>query len=546
MEENATEKIVEAEPAVSAQEQSKIKRFLHRFKDRKFLIQISLPILIIVLLIIGLWRQGVFAEAFSGLFKASLTVTVSTSENEPVENATVVISSKNTVTGADGKATLDDLRSGSAELAVRKTGFEPNIQQIKLKKGDNSIAVTLEETPVAKVTLTLSVIDYIDETVIDDAVIQIGDIKPIFANDVYTFSDVPIGKITLKVERSGYRTFSTDVTIEEDSSELDKVMLVKDEKIVFESNRDGGYRGIYTSNIDGTDQKLLVERVGNYEDYSPMLNSSRSYVIFTSTRDGQKSNNGTGYNPAVYLVGLDGKDLKKVIEPADTYHSYSWSRNGQFVGISYYEPGSNNGVLKVYNVSSGKVATFEADRGVNSFVFSADGNKVFYSTYSDTGGTNKLYSAPSQGGERVQIGENAWGGLELTSSNNIRYYNWANGKTSYYEYNPSNNTITSVDAFTVNTENRFYGAIVSPDKKYRVYSAERDGRSNIFRSDADGKNEVQLTTIGNTSYQDIHWGSDSSFVIFSVKSSSETAKYVVGVGGKSKAKKIVDINSSYN
>lgn len=512
---------------------------------KKQLLWFGLPILAVLLVIIGLWQQGFIADWFGGAYKASATVTVIGSDDKPLEGAVVIISSNTASTDANGQATIGDLRRGENEVNIRKSGYETYTKTHKLKRGANDLGSTkLTPLPLAKVDLTLVVKDYISDAVINDADILLTDVRPIYGTEKYDFTGVTVGNYQLKVSKSGYNTFETDITVDEKSTALDNVMLVKSGIIVFESNRDGGYSGIYTSNLDGTEQKQLVSRVGNYEDTNPLLGPNRRKVAFVSSRDGVRNTNGTDYNRYPYLVDVNGKNLVKISDKPDV-STLKWSPDGGFVGYTYYDETKNSSYVNIYDVIRKTTLSLDGYNNSYSYVFSADGNTVYFTGKSATDADSKLYKVSSSGGTPTVVDEHYASSLELTSSGTIRYSYYANNKTSYLEYNPANNTITSVEAIAVNEENEYYSAVLSPDKKKRAYVDSRDGKTNLFVSDPNGKNEMQITKLNSVVYEDLFWAEDGSYIVFTNKTNTESARYLTAIKEGATPKKIVDINYSY-
>jgi Tol biopolymer transport system component len=67
----------------------------------------------------------------------------------------------------------------------------------------------------------------------------------------------------------------------------------------------------------------------------------------------------------------------------------------------------------------------------------------------------------------------------------------------------------------------------------------RDGKSDVYISDASGKNEKRLTQVG-TAIGEPQWSQDNRYILFDSYQEAETAKYVVSTNGKP-AKKVTDI-----
>jgi Tol biopolymer transport system component len=321
------------------------------------------------------------------------------------------------------------------------------------------------------------------------------------------------------------------------------VALVRTGRIVYESNSDKGLRGLFTVNLDGTDKKALINRVGEYEDYSPALSPDQTKVFFFSTRDGVKQDNSTSYKEALYLINLDGSNLVKVSDNAEGYNA-KWAPNSKF--ITYVSPytQAEGYKLRIYNVANKTITAFDdyikVDSGTVSI--STDGKLVVFSGNVKGASTSSgLFYGNVDGTSIKTIDNLSINSVEFTSSNKIRYsyYDSPSSSVKYFEYDPSANTKTAITSPAIDK----VAAVVSPNGKYRAYVSTRDGRANLFVSKADGTEEVQLTTLNKVT-GNILWSLDSSFIIFDYGTYGESARYLVDAAGQNNAKKIIDINAS--
>ncbi len=509
---------------------------------KKLLLYIVLPIVAVGLLLFGLISQGIIGSARV----ASVTVSVQDSTNTAINGAQVEIGGINGETNEQGRVTLTDVPRGQQTLSITKTGFNPYSQVVKLKRGNNDLGlVTLEETPVEKVSIIVSVKDYISETAVADATIKLADISAIYNTNSgeYALSNVPLGSYDLMASKNGYNTFTTKVTVEKETKSFDEISLVQSGRVVFESNRDRGKRGIFTSNYDGSDQKALIARIGDFEDYTPVLGPNQRKVFFTSTRDGLKRDNDPNqYREFMYIVDLDGKNLTKIGETSGGYAL--WSPDGGFIGYTQYTANYSQAEIYTYDVVKKTSHQFTGYNS-SSFSFSPDGKLIAFSGTKSGETTPKLYYATSAGTEIKTVATSTttsnFYGMEFVS-NKLRYnyYDDAQRKTRWFEYDLGTATTTEISAPAIDRES----AVISPDKKLRAYVSTRDGKTNVYLSDADGKNERKLTDL-NRVVGNLLWSKDSNFVMFDFRGEGESGRYLVSTNGTAKAKKIVDINLTY-
>jgi len=504
---------------------------------KKVLLYVALPVVVVGLLIFGLARQGFLGDWFDALRRATATVHIVDAQQQPVEMAQVVFGTVIGSTDAQGNATIGSLVAGAQQLALRKSGFNPVEQEVTLKRGSNDLGTfTLQKSPAARISkISLTVEDYISEQPIGDAYVTLSDLRPIYSDSGYEFTEVPVGNYKLTVSKSGYNDYiAPKVKIGTDTSKLPQVLLVKTGSVVFESNREGGKRGVFIASYDGTDQRNLVERIGEFEDFAPQLGPNQNKVLFSSTRDGKSDGEG-GYKPYFYVVDVDGSNLTKVSTKSGIYDAV-WSPDGGYIGFTRYNASATT--LYSYNVVTKSTSTFSA-YDTYAFVYSGDGEHIAFSGLK--GGVQGLFYANSNATGIKKIDNQEVYSLEFTASGNLRYLSYSGNKTNYYEYNFATGKRSTISAPPIDK----IGAILSPDGKLRAYVSTRDGRANVYVSGPDGKNELQLTDINKVSQGDLLWAKDSSFIIFNVTSQDETARYLVSTNGAADAKKIVDINLSY-
>ncbi len=512
-------------------------------KHKKTL-QIVVPIVVILLLFLfGLIQQGIVGGWLDNFNRATATLRVQDAKQQPIENAQILLGDSTANTDITGNATVTGLVAGTRQLTVRKTGFLTMTQDVVLKRGANSLgSFVLKEAPLAKVNLGLKITDYVSEASINDATVSLNDLKPILQGSSWQFNNVPVGDYKLTISKSGYNTASVDVTVDQKTTKLDEVKLVPAGVIVFESNRDKGLRGIFTASYNGTDQKNLVARTGDFEDYSPVLGPNQRKVFFTSTRDGAKNDSGE-FKTFLYVVDVDGKNLTKISQTSDSYNAM-WSPDGSYIGFVNYDSTNKKTRLYTYGVTNKSLNTFSGYDANSNFAFSADGSHIAFGANQDSDNTDGLFYGQSNGQGIQKIDTVNSYSLEFTATGTFRYsyYDNTQSKTRYFEYDPVANSKTEISAPQIDK----VGAILSPDKKLRAYVSTRDGKANLYISDASGKNEVKLTDLNHVVSGDLLWSKDSSFIMFNLKSDAESARYLVSINGQAKAKKIVDINLTYN
>lgn len=511
--------------------------------SKRVLKRIILPLIILLLLVAGMIQQGFIADLLNNFKRASAAISVVSDKGEAIVNAQVIIAERTETTDAKGFLKVDSLIAGKTIVTVKKTGYLPISQTFTLKRGVNELGkLTLQAEPVERVNLTLKVTDYITEEAIADASVALNDLKPII-QDGYRFTEVPLGGYKLTISKSGFRPFASEVKVGESTTVLDEVKLVRTGAVVFESNRDRGLRGIFKSNLDGSEQENLVARIGDFEDFSPSLGPNQRKLIFYSTRDGVKQENGSSYKAFLYMVDVDGKNLIKLSEQANVSDA-RWSPQGGYISYVYY---GTDQKTRLYVYDTVKKATYgPTGYAVDSWTIaiSQDEKNLAFTGRKDeeSGSARHVYYATVDGRTIEPVDDRQAQAVEFLSDGKLRYSYYSGSTVKYIEYDPGSETKTEVSPPAIDK----YGAVLSPDKKLRAYVSTRDGKSNLYLSDPDGKNEKQLTKLNKVGAQNLLWSTDSSFLLFNYLTEGESARYLVAASGKAEPKKITDINLSYS
>jgi Tol biopolymer transport system component len=76
-----------------------------------------------------------------------------------------------------------------------------------------------------------------------------------------------------------------------------------------------------------------------------------------------------------------------------------------------------------------------------------------------------------------------------------------------------------------------HGAKYSPDGTQIVFDSNRTGNSEIWVSDADGSNEVQLTSFGARQTGSPNWSPDGKRIAFDPRRGGEATIYIVDPRG---------------
>lgn len=510
--------------------------------------QLIIGAILIVVIVVGIltykynWHEQIYAYAM----RADATITILDSANSEKLPATVKLTNKERpkysqfVKATDeGIATITKLVKGNYDLVVKYDGYDENSSSITLKRGkNNSVEIKLIKTPPAKVEVIGVVKNYISETPVKNAAIKIGDNSTTTdSNGNFSLPEVTTGDYEISVKESSYIDYKKSISITKETASLCAVNLVPQGKVVFVSNREGGKRGIFTTNYDSSEMKSLVARVDNQEDINPILSDDGKKVIFLSSREGKKEN-GNPIN-GLFVVDIDGKNLTKIADKSD--YNIMWSKNSKYVIWNTNTRNENNNStfdLYIYNVAkkeNTKIAT--SGNGINSLINDSAAS-IVYNTNTTANGKFQINAYDIASGTSKVVAENSvnMGISKFISDKEVLYSVWQNNQTKYYAVNIDTNEVRE-------TQYEYATRILikSPDGKLVSYIEERDGKRNVFVANVDNSNEKQLTQIDVVTGEP-YWSLNNKYIFFKVWKIGENALYVVGVDGGT-AKKITDISN---
>ncbi|CAN5156655.1 hypothetical protein BH11PAT4_BH11PAT4_4260 [soil metagenome] len=469
----------------------------------------------------------------------SVTLKIKEGEKFAIEGAAVSVDGKSYTSDATGKVTIPAIIEGTYPITIKKDGYKPLEAELSVMRGSDELKVfSLIKEGEKLFALSGVVNNFVTGTAMADVEVSLdGTTVKTNAAGEYSFTKLAAGTQKVSFGKTGFTVVTRSETIIAEDLKLTTTALSPVGKVVFVSNRTGGKRAIYQSNYDGTDQALLVTPVGTTEDFGPKFSPDGSYVAFSSSRDGVISSFG-GELTRLYVVGKDGKNLKKI---SDDYsaQSLTWSPTGSILFFSAYSDTKLSlPVSKFYNVGKGEV--YEIEKTATNVTFSQKSEKALYTTYAD--GVSVLRTVNPITGERTIISQKtgfieaaSWGDADTTVS---YAYVKPDGSRVYYKLQVGTNAEAEVAAPVSTVATKVL--TLSPSATQAVFVAERDGKKDLFREDASGKNELKLTSLGVVSSTvQPRWDATGSYLTFAVVRENETALYVVSAEGGA-AQKITD------
>lgn len=500
-------------------------------KKKKIILAACGVLILILAAFSAIWFTDLKYQVFGAFFKASTQIIVTDSKtSQPIEGATVKLDDQSRKTDKQGKVTLQNIHFGKQTLEVTKEAYKDFERGEVIFFGSNELGpVKLEGAGIP--------ISFIVKNSITGLPVQ-GAIITVSKNSVKTSSlgtaivnVLPGGGVkgAAKITKDSFISGSLSFSVVQTTTPY-SITLTPEGKTYFLSNRSGKI-DLYESNLDGTEQKVILHATGSEEEYTTGINISpdNKWIAFTSSRDGARGTDGN-LLPYLYLISTETKSFSK-INGDQNITVYGWVDNYLIFSTSNGKYGAGgNAKLLSYDTSSKKQTELVNTTSLQ-FV-NPVGGVIFYGLPESSPDVGLFKISPDGSGKK-QI------------KNVLIYYAYETSKTAitfsdssnnYYSYDLASDTLTKLDGKPASLKDKDY--IYSGTKLKTAFVDFRDGKNDLFVADSQGANEKQLTTIGSVTYP-VRWIGDE-YIIFRVSRTGENADYVIGVAGGD-AKKIVDV-----
>lgn len=542
-----------------------------RFSKRNLILALSLVGLF--LLGAGIAQSGVLKYFSAEFQKGNIALVISDVKSQKLlEGVAVSVLSQTQKTNAEGVVRFADLPTGKQIFQLSLLGYQGTNQEITLKRGENeTVFVKLEPIPPITRSIQGEIVDKIDGRVLSGLKVKLGN-QEVSADKAgkFQFNQVTPGQYDLILSTKNYHSHKQTVNLGEKDLSLETIQLTPAGRILFVSNRDGN-RAVYTANLDGSNLGKLWENQKDSDDYSLYLSEDKSIIVFYSNRDQQKDAYGN-ISGKLYFTPADSINIKKISDDLGVSNIEFFPNSQALIyTTSHYDNNVSRSLatLKKYEFNNQKLTKlidnydFEArETGagrpnlyLSEVAVSPDSNWiVFYaSTYTYT--ANGQPFRPSGIYILYQDGSGLRSLVERSSVYNLKfsedggsliydaYTNEGTKRFQYYIQSGKEKEIERKDSSVLSAvygpDESFPAEVKSPDGTRIAFRDFRDGKTDLFVKDQDGKNERRLTNLGGVNR--IFWV-QNRYLVFSVQRESESAAYIVGLTEKAQPLKIADIH----
>ena len=253
-------------------------------------------------------------------------------------------------------------------------------------------------------------------------------------------------------------------------------------------------------------------------------------LAFVSDRDG---------NAEVYVMSADGSGLTNLTQEPAPYGGPSWSPGGGRLAFASFRDGPSD--LYVIDIASGDVERLTDDGAVDGNVaWSPDGNRIAFSSARDQSqGFLWVASADGKGATAVLEGITP-SGPEVACAGGFPGSWFPDGETILYR--GSQGSISALQICSVKSDGSDINVILSekgvrydqprlsPDGEHVLLDSDRDGNSEIYIMQANGKGLRQLTHDPGVDTAPV-WSPDGQWIAFASDRKGDFNIYIVRPDG---------------
>jgi hypothetical protein len=449
----------------------------------------------------------------------------------PLKNATVELAGKTVTTDQNGLADIRSVHLGNQALTVSKSAFATTTEVVQVVRGGQSLSnVSLKAVGTQ---YGFSLTDYVSGKAVTSAEVSSGKATAEADKTGKALLTVQANgnNLNIQITAKGYRTEKLSVKA---GTKTTNVSLVPSGKDIFISKQSGKY-DLYSSDLDGTNKKVILAATGNEtQAVSLLVSPDQNEAALVSTRDNQGDSD--GYLLSTLTIVDVSTGASTTLEHAEAINLMGWSGTrlvyGQTVaGASAANP--NRQKISAYDYAAKKRAQLAAANYFNGNLLV--GNVVYYAVSGSDPSVNATFAKINADGTSKQtiVNQQVWtlvrtdyGTLSLQSPS---------GWLSY----TIGSTATKAGMAPDDYMTRIY--VDNTAASQSLWVDQRDGKGVLLNHDISSNKDTVVTTQSGSVYP-LRWINDST-VLYRTSDASGTADYVVStVGGQ--PHKVSDVTGS--
>jgi eukaryotic-like serine/threonine-protein kinase len=243
----------------------------------------------------------------------------------------------------------------------------------------------------------------------------------------------------------------------------------------------------------------------------------------------------TGGTQSIYLVSTESGEKRRLTSPPQVYledasprfspdgRTLAFIRGTSFlVSDIYTQPLAGREVRRV---------TFD-NRFVVSIAWTADSRRIIYS--SNRAGIFRLWTVPVSGGSPEEMpgaGGDTYAPVVSARSHRLAFVHLEVNQNIWKSNGPS--AAAAVPVKVITSTRTEADCDISPDGKKVAFVSDRSGTYEIWISDADGNNPIQLTSFRGPAGGSPRWSPDGHWIAFDMRAGEHSDVFIIGAEGGS-------------
>lgn len=535
-----------------------LERFIAKYRaNQKIAVPVTILVGLLILFAVPTTRYGVLGL----VIKKDFTVLIlDSATNVPVSEVELSVNGKQAKTDGEGRATLTGIKVGQNNLKATKVYYKDGASQIMvaLRSPKEPIEIKIEATGRQ---VPLHITHKITGENLEGAQIKALGAEALTDKNGETTLVLPPDNAVVKGEVSlkGYNSQNVNITVSDRSVKPNSFQLTPEGKVYFLSKRTGKI-DVMKSDLDGSNQKVVVKATGNEEEGDTVLLASRDwkYVALKSRREGKTAR--------FYLIDTSNDQLTEIDGSNDASVRFTgWSKHNfiyqvERTSLSLWE--SNRIALKAYNAETGQINIVDQSKAQGSsdedyiyeifgpvqilsdqIVFSKSWQASYYGNYNLANKRQGIYRTYGSGSGKELLkdfpsNQNYTYIASVKPKPNQVYFQIAGARSDFYIF--EGGTLKEEPRLNQDTFNKNYPTyLLSPSGQKNFWFEKRDGKNTLFVGDLGGNDP---TSVANTSeYKAYGWYSDD-FLLVSKNDSELFVMSVKGPGEKGQILKITNFH----
>lgn len=471
--------------------------------------------------------------------RAGMSLTVINSDNQqPLKNASVVVSGQAQTTDEKGNASFSGLKLGKAEIVVSKRGYTEVKQAKTLGWGSNPIGQV--KLGVSGAQFTFVIKDFLSQKPILGAEAISGDFNAQADQDgkiLLPLDQRVEGDIEVTIKAADYR--EEKIVIKTSDTAEKTVVMAPAKHHVFVTKRTGKL-DVYKVDADGKNEAILLAATGSERDDIAILpHPSKDYVAVVSTREGKRNKDGYLMSNLFVVNVKTGEPTK--LPQSERIQLIDWVGDRiLYIAITEGASAANPARSKIFSFEIGQPGAKEiasANYFNDAVVFRG---AVHYapSSYSIPVASVKYFRINADGSAVATLLDKEVWNIFRSDYDTLLL----SVQQDWYEQKAGAQP-TKLGSAPANPKNRIYRE--SPDKKRALWVDNRDGKGVLLAYNTEAKKDDTLHTQAGLVLP-VSWLNNTTYV-YRISDGREIADYVKSTeGGEAVKLKDVTNTEQYN